>query len=336
MCVGDICESVSLVTIRSEENLDSELLAETPPGQTLEILEVGQGRRVKVKTATGLEGWISTKTKLNEPLVVKRQKEVEFAIDGWETKSQHEVKSMVTVRTGESLDSDVIGELKPGAVFTIKEFGATNKRRALIDSGVVVGWISLVTKNGEMLVGKVAKDKSAGSNVFGTSTGKIKEMLEAARSGDVDAIRKIAEPSSGIMSKFTQKANLNASDVRGKTALTYAASFGNKEVVDYLLSKGKEIEVNAVDDTDKTALHHAARRTSPTDDERQADIISMLLTAKAYIEARDHNGCTPLMFAVANGNEAITRRLILAQANVNNALGLAWLMRFEMYCTEPR
>ena len=33
------------------------------------------------------------------------------------------------------------------------------------------------------------------------------------------------------------------------------------QVVDYLLNKAKDsIEVNAVDDTDKTALHHAARR----------------------------------------------------------------------------
>ena len=32
------------------------------------------------------------------------------------------------------------------------------------------------------------------------------------------------------------------------------------QVVEYLLSKSKDIEVNAVDDTDKTALHHAARR----------------------------------------------------------------------------
>ncbi|CAJ1428649.1 unnamed protein product, partial [Effrenium voratum] len=142
-------------------------------------------------------------------------------------------------------------------------------------------------------------------------------MLESSRSGDLDALRKVVEPSSGIMSKFAQKPNLNASDIRGKTALIYAASYGNREVVDYLLTKGKEVEVNAVDDTDKTALHHAARRTS-ADDERQADIITMLLHAKAYIEARDHNGCTALMFAVANGNEAITRRLILAQANVNN------------------
>lgn len=35
-----------------------------------------------------------------------------------------------------------------------------------------------------------------------------------------------------------------------------------RQVVDYLLNKAKDsIEVNAVDDTDKTALHHAARRT---------------------------------------------------------------------------
>lgn len=33
--------------------------------------------------------------------------------------------------------------------------------------------------------------------------------------------------------------------------------------------------------------------------------------------SRDQNGCTPLMFAVANGNEAVSRRLILALADVN-------------------
>merc|ERR1711988_514897 len=88
-----------------------------------------------------------------------------------------------------------------------------------------------------------------------------------------------------------------------------------------MLSKAKEIEVNAVDDTDKTALHHAARRASlqSEDENKQADIITALIHSKAYIEARDHNGCTALMFAVANGNEGITRRLVLAQANVNTA-----------------
>ncbi|CAJ1428648.1 unnamed protein product [Effrenium voratum] len=82
------------------ESLDSELIEEVPPGQSLEVTEAGQGRRVKVKTVAGNEGWISTKTKLNEPLVMKRKREVEFAMEGWETKAQHEVKSMVTVRPG--------------------------------------------------------------------------------------------------------------------------------------------------------------------------------------------------------------------------------------------
>jgi len=296
--------------------MDSELLAEVPPGNTLEVIEVGTGRRALVRNAQGVEGWISTKTKFNEPLVLKRKKEMEDAMQGWEPKSQHEVKSMVTVRTGENLDSDVIGELKQGAIVTIKELGTQNKRRALIDSGMVVGWISLVTKTGEHLVGKVSAGAKEKPGMFAST--KVKEMLEAARCGDLDALKKVVEPGTGIMSKFSQRPNLNASDIRGKTALIFASSYGHREVVDYLLNKAKDsIEVNAVDDTDKTALHHAARRSSE-DEELQADIITMLLHAKAYIEARDHNGCTALMFAVANGNEAITRRLILAQANVNN------------------
>eukprot|EP00931_Biecheleriopsis_adriatica_P061147 TRINITY_DN36762_c0_g1_i1.p1 TRINITY_DN36762_c0_g1~~TRINITY_DN36762_c0_g1_i1.p1 ORF type:complete len:1235 (+),score=381.11 TRINITY_DN36762_c0_g1_i1:89-3793(+) len=316
---GDTCETLSLVTIRLEESLDSALVAELPPGQTVEVTEVGQGRRIKIKTTTGIEGWISSKTKFNEPLVMKRRPEVDMAMDGWEIGVQHEVKSMVTVRADENLDSDIISELKPGAIFTIKELGASNKRRALVDSGVVVGWISLVTKQGEVLVGKVSsKEKDRPAGMFGTSSLKIKEMLESARAGDLEALKKVVEPGSGIMSKFSNKPNLNASDIRGKTALIYAAGFGNQEVVEFLL--GKEIEVNAVDDTDKTALHHAARRTgSEEDSQAQADIISAILHAKAYLEARDHNGCTALMFAVANGNEAIVRRLVQAQANVNIA-----------------
>merc|ERR1712217_662150 len=33
-------------------------------------------------------------------------------------------------------------------------------------------------------------------------------------------------------------------------------------------------------------------------------------------EARDQNGCTPLMFAVANGDEAVSRTLLVSEANV--------------------
>merc|ERR1712228_506960 len=52
-------------------------------------------------------------------------------------------------------------------------------------------------------------------------------------------------------------------------------------------------------------------------DDGNVEIVSMLIDAGAYLEARDHNGCTPLMFAVANGHELVVKRLIQDQANLN-------------------
>merc|ERR1711920_926807 len=43
----------------------------------------------------------------------------------------------------------------------------------------------------------------------------------------------------------------------------------------------------------------------------------MLLQSGANIEARDQNGCTPLMFAVANGDEAVARSLLVSEARVD-------------------
>merc|ERR1711870_3780 len=48
-----------------------------------------------------------------------------------------------------------------------------------------------------------------------------------------------------------------------------------------------------------------------------SEIVSMLFHAGAYIEARDHNGCTALMFAVANGDESVAATLVNCRANVN-------------------
>ncbi|CAE7664968.1 Psmd10, partial [Symbiodinium pilosum] len=87
---------------------------------------------------------------------------------------------------------------------------------------------------------------------------------------------------------------INRSDIRGRTALMYASAIGSRDIVDYLLSKG-EVYVNAMDDTQKTALHHAAKCS-------KADILRSLLRAGAMIDARDHNGCTALMFAAGTGD----------------------------------
>lgn len=321
MPVGCQGETLSLVTMRREEALESDVLAELAVGTAVEVLEIGSGRRIKIR-AGGAEGWVSSKTRLNEPLIVRRRMDMDFVMEDFEVGGQHEVKSIVTLRAGEELDSDVIIELRPGTIIRIIALSTINRRRAKITCEQSEGWISLATKQGELLVGKLSSSGKDHGGFMGSSSTKMKELLEAARSGNLAVIQKIAEhKGTGVMSKFSGRPNLNCSDIRGKTALIYAAGFGNREVVEYLLTKTRDVDVNALDDTQKNALHHASKRAknrrSPEFDVAQIDIISMLLHAGIFLEARDHNGCTALMFAVANGNEAAVGKLIAAHANVH-------------------
>merc|ERR1711920_1156903 len=204
------------------------------------------------------------------------------------------------------------------------------KRRARVCSLTeppVEGWLSLVTMQGEFLVGKVSTTSRTrahgGGNKFGASSSKIKDVLEAARNGETDRLRELAEGGGrGFMSKFSGKPSLNCSDVRGKTPLIYATAFGRESTVEYLLGK-PDVDVHLTDDTQKSALHHACKRqmdneNAETQGERvQCRIIKRLIAAGSYIEGRDHNGCTPLMFTVANGDVDVAKVMMEARANIN-------------------
>jgi len=320
---GDEAEVLSIVTVRAEEGMDSPIVAELAVGMLLTVLAVGQGRRVKVKVSgeEATVGWISTKTKLNEPLVMKRGLEIGSAID-FEKGGVHEIKAMVTCRAEEKLESEILQELQPGTRVKIEEIGKYNNRRVKISrDGQELGWISTCTRHGEMLIGVVSeggRPADGRSGMFGASSTKIKTLLQAARSNDLEELKKIVEGGSGVMSKFSSRPNLNSSDIRGKTCLIYACAFGHKEIVLYLLTKTKEVDINAVDDTMKSALHHACKRAKSSDsDTVNIDIVGALIEADANKEARDHNGCTPLMFAVANGDQRVVQSLITAQASLN-------------------
>jgi len=322
---GDFCETISLVTMREAETLESDTVAELPVGMCLEVLQIGQGRRIKVKSETFGEVWISSKTRINEALVVKSSSDLNFVIEDFEAGGEHEVKSIVTMRQEESLDSLIIAELKPGAKVKIKEMGTENNRRAKIEvADIGEGWISVCTKSGEVLLGKVTHGKTSGGGGGMVSLGssKIKELLEAACANEVETIQKLVQRSNSFMR--ISRLNLNASDIRGKTALIYASAFGHTAVVAYLLSRQKEVDVNARDDTQKSALHHACKRVknrrSEECDDGQAEIVGMLLEADADLEGRDHNGCTAIMFATANSiSEVVVQRLLTFQANINVA-----------------
>eukprot|EP00927_Polykrikos_kofoidii_P033161 TRINITY_DN28068_c0_g1_i2.p1 TRINITY_DN28068_c0_g1~~TRINITY_DN28068_c0_g1_i2.p1 ORF type:complete len:1273 (+),score=350.36 TRINITY_DN28068_c0_g1_i2:78-3896(+) len=319
--VGDCAETVSMVTMRKEEALESDRVTELGVATPCEVVQVGEGRRVKIRAGSTV-GWISTRTNMNEALIVKRagRADLLYAMEDFEVGGQHEVKSMVTVRVSEHLDSEMVAELKPGALIRIVQLGATSKRRALIQTDYLEGWISVVTKSGELLIGKVTDNKSDRVGFFGASSTKIKVVLEASRSGDLEVIQRAVEGRGTMIARFSSKFNLNCSDIRGKTPLIYAAAFGNKKVVEYLLAQ-PEVEVNAMDDTQKTAMHHASKRARKrrenSNDTIQAEVVQLLITAKSFLEARDHNGCTALIFAVGNGDMAVMQTLLESQANVN-------------------
>lgn len=317
---GDKVETVSLVTVRELESIESPVVRDLAMGTPLEVVEIGEGRRIKIKTTKGTEseGWISSKTKLLEPLVAKLRVGDGVTRD-FEVGGTHEVQSAVLVRTGENLDSEIIQELQPGTALKIVEIGVMNSRRAKISCQSCEGWISTSTKQGELLIGKCQEPGKPRRFMMGQN--KVKDLLEASRAGDLEKLQAVCSTSSSILSKFTSKLNLNASDIRGKTALIYAAAFGHKAIVDFLVSK-REIDVNLVDDTLKSPLHHSSKggraANSPVapEDKNQADICRVLLRAGCAIEARDHNGCTALMFACANGFQLVVTEMLEWDVNL--------------------
>jgi len=297
--------------MREAETFESEVVAELQPFMCLQVLEIGHGRRIKVMSETFGEGWISCKTRLNEALVAACN--LDFVLEDFEAGGEHEVKSVVTMRQEESLDSPVICDLTPGTRVKILEMGTEINRRAKIQvQDNLHGWISVCTKRGEILVGKV--------DMMPLRTDKAKELLEAACANDVHRIQSLLQRPG---SSFQRRASLNCSDIRGKTALMYAAAFGNTAVVAHLLLNYREVDVNVVDDTRKGALHHACKRVkarrSEECDDVHSQIVGMLVDADAQLEARDHNGCTAIMFAIATGSEVVVQRLLTARAQVNVA-----------------
>merc|ERR1711957_1048815 len=87
------------------------------------------------------------------------------------------------------------------------------------------------------------------------------------------------------------------------------------------------------------ALHHSSsrvrtRRGAEFDEDQQA-VVQMLLDGKAFIEAKDVNGCTPLMFAVSSGDEAVAKCLLDSRANAaaednEGQTSLDYANRFEL------
>lgn len=133
------------------------------------------------------------------------------------------------------------------------------------------------------------------------------ELVVAAYKGDLAAVRAL----------LAKRANVNARNSGGVTALVASPWGGNVDVTKALIVAGAD--VNAVDNDGGTALLAAAGTP-------HTDIVRVLIEAGADVNASD--GTTPLIQAALNGQLEQVQMLLARHANVNvkNSLGQTALM----------
>jgi ankyrin repeat protein len=113
-------------------------------------------------------------------------------------------------------------------------------------------------------------------------------------------------------------ADIHDHDDVGNTALHLAAEAARVDAVKYFITAGAD--VNAVDEHSRTPLLAAvtARRhgyPEPYDAER---VVSLLLAAKARVDAPDANGVTPLIACARKGYDNLVRVLLSNHADPNH------------------
>jgi ankyrin repeat protein len=128
--------------------------------------------------------------------------------------------------------------------------------------------------------------------------GASSNVADAAMKGDTGAVRKL----------LLAKADVNATQVDGATALHWAVYRDDVEMADMLLRAGANVKTANREGT--TPLFMAALYGNPA-------MIARLLKAGADPKERGPNGETTVMFAARNGNPAAIKVLVAAGADVN-------------------
>ncbi|XP_072386285.1 poly [ADP-ribose] polymerase tankyrase [Diabrotica undecimpunctata] len=127
----------------------------------------------------------------------------------------------------------------------------------------------------------------------------LRDLFEACKVGDIARVRKLVTP-----------VTVNARDTAGRksTPLHFAAGYGRRDVVEFLLSAGASIQ--ARDDGGLHPLHNACSFG-------HADVVRLLLEAGANPNTRDNWNYTPLHEAAIKGKVDVCLALLQHGADVN-------------------
>lgn len=131
----------------------------------------------------------------------------------------------------------------------------------------------------------------------------IDSLLQEAGRGDLERVRSILDHGVGV----------NDANEIGYTPLMSAARSYQVEIVSFLIERGADVK--AVDSDGQSVLH-AAVGESPSQPERQATCVKMLLEAGADGNITTPSGDTPLMHAAWFG--CIDSAKVLAGAGVDH------------------
>jgi uncharacterized protein len=123
-------------------------------------------------------------------------------------------------------------------------------------------------------------------------------VADAAEKGDIGAVRAL----------LAKKADVNAPQPDGATALHWAAYSNNLALADVLIKGGADV---------KLANHDGATPMSLAATNGSAAMIERLLNAGADVNERQPNGETPLMLASRTGNVAAIKVLVDHKADLN-------------------
>ncbi|HEY4360965.1 MAG TPA: ankyrin repeat domain-containing protein [Bryobacteraceae bacterium] len=126
----------------------------------------------------------------------------------------------------------------------------------------------------------------------------ISPVADAAAKGDKPALRALLQ----------KKADVNAPQGDGATALMWASYRDDSEMADLLLAAGAN---------PKAANREGATALSLASINGGATMIERLLKAGADVNEKGPHGETPLMFAARNGNVAAMKALLNRKADVN-------------------
>jgi len=131
------------------------------------------------------------------------------------------------------------------------------------------------------------------------------DLVRAAAQGDLALARKCVE--SGVDVNRPSRYGFRREN-EGDTPLTTAVQFGSREVVEFLIAHGADVNLGFGGRIDGTSPLSSAGTLG------RVEIARILIGAGARVDARDGQGMSPLAYAVSRGNLDVADVLIGAGA----------------------